>query len=429
MSGVPGSPRQFSRRGSACVCLVTPAHLAANPRLVKEAGALQDAGYNVRVIAGWSAQWAAIADTDYQERAWRVERVAYGPLARRSTYLRQGVRRRASEAIWRRVRGPAWLAESALHPAVSALSALATSQSADLFIGHNLAGLVAAGRAARRTSAHLAFDAEDFHLGEIEDGREHESQRDLVRVIESRWLPLCSYLTAASPGISREVELTYGVPAPRVILNVFPRAQAPCCPQVPTVEPGPGVYWFSQTIGPYRGLETAVRAIGAASSRPHLYLRGSPAVGYVDELLNLARERGAAGRIHILPPLRPSALVRDAARFHLGLGAEVSVCRNRLIALTNKVFVYLLAGLPVLLSETPAQAKLAEEIGLAGELFPVDDHEALAASIDRLLLDSDRLSKARSSAWELGQTRFNWEIEKGKFLESVEAALEGRALG
>ena len=34
------------------ICLVSPQHLASNPRLVKEADALHEAGIAVRVIAG-----------------------------------------------------------------------------------------------------------------------------------------------------------------------------------------------------------------------------------------------------------------------------------------------------------------------------------------------------------------------------------------
>ena len=34
------------------ICLVSPGHVASNPRLVKEANSLLQAGYEVRVVAG-----------------------------------------------------------------------------------------------------------------------------------------------------------------------------------------------------------------------------------------------------------------------------------------------------------------------------------------------------------------------------------------
>ena len=35
------------------ICLVSPSHVASNPRLVKEADALHAAGYDVHVVASW----------------------------------------------------------------------------------------------------------------------------------------------------------------------------------------------------------------------------------------------------------------------------------------------------------------------------------------------------------------------------------------
>jgi len=37
------------------ICLVSPGHVASNPRLVKEANSLVAAGYDVRVVAGDTA--------------------------------------------------------------------------------------------------------------------------------------------------------------------------------------------------------------------------------------------------------------------------------------------------------------------------------------------------------------------------------------
>ena len=39
------------RGDGATVCLVTSANVAANPRLVKEASALRECGYRVRIVA------------------------------------------------------------------------------------------------------------------------------------------------------------------------------------------------------------------------------------------------------------------------------------------------------------------------------------------------------------------------------------------
>ena len=295
--------------------------------------------------------------------------------------------------------------------ATPALVRAALGIPADLYIAHYPAALPAAAAAARLRGAAYAYDAEDFHLGDWPDGT-HERERALVRALEGRHLPEAAFVTAASPGIADLYASTYGVERPRVVLNAFPLAQgAPAPTGRGVAEPGPSVYWFSQTIGPGRGLECALRAVAAARSRPHLHLRGTPAPGFAGALATLAAELGVAGRLHLHPPEAPDAMERLAARHDLGLCAETGGTANRAVALTNKLFSYLLAGVPPLLSDIPAHRAFAAEAGLGDLLFPVDDSAALARLLDRLLGDPDRLAATRRTAWRLGRERYNWDRE------------------
>ncbi len=407
--------------GKRHACLVTPGHLSTNPRLVKEADALHEAGFQVSVVAARFLPWADRADREFDGRPWPVHRCDFGPLASKGRWLAQGASRRLQLALWRRFGGSGRLAEGAFHPAAAALRRLVGEVRADIYLAHNLAALPAAGRAAVRHGGRLGFDAEDFHLGEIRD--EAKRERQLVRALEEAWLPKCAHLTAASPGIGEALVEAYGVPPPTVVLNVFPLAEAPPSRIASTMEPGPSLYWFSQTIGPGRGLECAVQALAQTRSKPHLHLRGLLVPGYDEKLLELARQLGVEDRVHFLPPVAPGEIVRDAAHFDVGLAAELTTFANRRIALTNKTFVYLLAGVPTVLSSTPAQAALAAGLGAAARLYEVDDPSALAVALDDLLLDREHLDQARAEAWRLARSRYCWDLEKERFLASVERAL------
>ena len=293
---------------------------------------------------------------------------------------------------------------------------------ADLYIAHYPAALPAAAAAARRHASAFAYDAEDFHLGDWPDGPAHDGARRLIRQIEARHLPECAYLTAASPGIADAYAAAYGGARPHVVLNAFPRSHAPAGPSAQgIVRPGPSVYWFSQVIGPNRGLETAVRAVAASGSRPHLYLRGTPAAGFAATLAELARASGLVDRLHILPPEAPDAMERIAAGYDVGLCGEPGHTRNNALALSNKLFSYLLAGVPPLLSATPAHAAFAAEAGLDAQVYPIDDHAALSCRLDDLLGDPARLAAARAEAWRLGRV-YSWEREAEILLRLVETA-------
>lgn len=406
------------------ICLLTPGHLSTNPRLIKEADALAAAGHRVSIIAADYSLWARAADRSFDGRPWRVVRtLPFGPYAPRLKRAVQLLRYHSAKLLTGRGIMSETLVNTAWHAIAPDLIWAAASVPADLYIAHYPAALPAAAIAARRNRGLYAFDAEDFHLGDLPDDAAFEAERRLLRAIESRYLPECVYTTAASPGIADAYVKAYRIPRPTVVLNVFPRAEGPARPTpAGTVNPGPSVYWFSQTIGPDRGLECAVRAIGRARTRPHLYLRGTPAKGFLDRLHAAAAEVGAADRLHLLPSEAPGEMALLAATYDVGFVGETGHTANRRIALTNKQFTYFLAGVPAVMSDIPSHRAFASEAGGAVRLYAVGDSDRLAAALDALLGNTEMLAGARAAAFDLAQTRFNWDRESDILLNLVEKA-------
>ena len=414
----------------ATVCLISPALLSTNPRLVKEADALVEVGHAVHVICGDFSSWARDADAEFEGRGWRsVTKIRFGPDTPMPLRVIQVVRQRmARRAVLMGMSYPRVL-EAAWHQVTPDLVKAARSVRADLYVAHYVAALPAAAGAARLHGGRYAFDAEDFHLGDPPDDPAFEPIRRHTRAIESAYLPGTAYVTAASPGIAEAYAGAYGITLPTVVMNVFPRSHAPTAPTSRgTASPGPSVYWFSQTIGSDRGLECAVRAIGLARSRPHLYLRGNLAAGYADCLGALATAAGVGDRIHLLPPERPSEMERLASLYDVGFVGETGATPNHRIALANKLFTYVLAGIPTVASDIPAHRWLAKRLGPAVRLFPVESAEELASAIDGYLADGGAtLAQARAHAYALGQQSLNWDVEKAVLIRTVEEVMVCRA--
>jgi glycosyltransferase involved in cell wall biosynthesis len=399
------------------ICLVTPGHLSTNPRLVKEADALTAAGHEVSIVSARFIPWADEADSEFASRAWTVRKVAFGPIAGRPRHVMQSLTRRVY-MLAHKLFG--LCPERAFHPVVPALTRAACATPADLYIAHNLAALPAAYRAARKHGTKLGFDAEDFHSGELNDTPGNALRLQLTRDIERRYLPRCDYLTAASPGIAKAYADAYGIQVPTVILNVFPKADAPAAPTpCGATQPSPSLYWFSQTIGPDRGLETVVAAIARSRSRPSLFLRGNPSPGYQEQLTAVAEQHGIADRLRFLPPAPPGEMARLAAEHDVGIASEPGHSPNNMLALSNKLFTYMLAGIPTIASATTAQSEIAADMPDAVFVYPQQDAIALAARMDELLLSPHMLANAKQAAWQLGQARFNWEMEQTALLKVV----------
>jgi glycosyltransferase involved in cell wall biosynthesis len=194
-------------------------------------------------------------------------------------------------------------------------------------------------------------------------------------------------------------------------------------PKAPTSRgsaiPGPSLYWFSQTIGPGRGLETALEAIAIAQTHPHFYLRGTPAVGYREHLMARANALGVCDRLHFLEPGAPDDMERLGSIYDLGYAGEDGATRNHQIALANKIFSYVISGIPIVATDVQSHRDISEQIKIGMTLFEVGNSTMLASIIDRIILDKIKFSEMRAEFWTLGQTNLNWDTVKVEFLDKV----------
>lgn len=409
---------------SRSVCVVSPGSLSSNPRLVKEADALHGAGYDVTaVVCSDSNELGAYDDEIVARVPWRVRRAARSPTDR---YVSRASRilARFMTADGRSI-GPS-LASAAYGVPSGALRRATVAVRADLYIAHYIAALPAAAAAVRQHGAMLGFDAEDLHSGEGGEGPAEAFRMRMVEQVERATVPACAHVTAASPLIGQAYAARYGV-TPTTVLNVFPLDMAP---PAPTATPAPPnqlkAYWFSQTVGLDRGLQAFLRAMARTRTRVTLDIRGNDRWGHGETLMALARSLGVAAQVRILPMVPPAETVRLAAPYDLGLSLETDVSESRRLCLTNKIFTYLLAGVPVMLSDTPAQQALAPDLGSAAVLVALGDPGEMAAKLDRLANEAAALTVAKAVAWRLGQQRYNWEVEREVLLRSVDNAFVRR---
>jgi glycosyltransferase involved in cell wall biosynthesis len=409
----------------AVICLITPGQPSTNPRLVKEADALVEAGHRVHVICAHWAEWA-----DNTDRALLDSRTFT------CTYVGGDAKRQPLAHVWTRVRHRCGrellrcrttptVRNWALCRVTPDLQRAAEKVDADLYIAHNLGALPAAWNAARRRGAKLGFDAEDFHSGmrSKEAGRSVEAH--VIDETERALLPQCDYVTAASPLIARSYARKYSISTPRTILNVFPLRDRPSSFR-PSNEHEPlRLCWFSQTIGSGRGLEDIVRAAGMLPDQHiELHLLGHWSAGYQETLHTLASSAGfPSTRIHAHAPIGADAVISWAANYDVGIAAEHPNTTNADICLSNKLFAYLLAGNALLATATNSQKKFMEANPGASLSYRPGDASDLAAKLRVWCEDRRGLGAARRRAWDYGTARFNWDLERSTFLNVIQTVL------
>jgi len=404
---------------------------------VKEANALTEFGYEVHVIAGDYHPWGHEADEQYRNREWTLERISYGAMASPSRRAYLGGRKRVAEILAgllpQNVTGVYLRAH---HWVIPELVDRARAVEADLFVAHYLPALPAAVQAACEQNAKLGFDAEDFHRGQYEESEKDSLDARLTRWFEEKYIPKCDYVTAASPGVRNAYADVLEIEGPTPILNVFPRSErSGHTPpdELQTEHPGSGIslYWYSQTIGPGRGLEMVIRAMGAVHERldgqPRLVLslRGSLTDRYEAELRTLARSVGLEdSQLRHLPRASPDQLIERAAEHDIGLALEQAKSKNRDICITNKIFAYLLAGLPVLATDTEGQRFVHDHAPEAVRVAPVGNVEAMADQLLQWAECSEERKEASEAARHAADERFNWDVEKETLRDTVGSILE-----
>lgn len=405
------------------VCFLTPGQPSNNPRLVKEADALTESGYTVQVLCMDCGLWPSQTDSSVLAvRPWGCRYVG-GMVQRRSwAYRFTRLRHACSKRALHWFAGPESLWMAAMVRVGPEIEAAALRHPAKLYIAHHASVLPAAVKAAAKYGARVGYDAEDFYTEMHGAAKPQDLLGRIAERIERKYLKSCDYVTAASPGIADAYPEKYPIPRPVTVLNVFPLAQRPPAFRSGTA-PGPlRLYWFSQCIGSGRGIEDVVRAMGLLSgANIELHLRGNWRAGYRERLVDLARSVGVSGhRIVGHAPAPPDEMVRLAAEYDVGLALELPVERNRTLCLTNKLFVYLLAGNAIIATNVEAQKSLMSKLGAAGWCYEPGDIQTLAAGIDKWYKDREDLERSRRRAWDWGGRRYNWDTEKQTFLNVVE---------
>ncbi|GAB2983614.1 glycosyltransferase family 4 protein [Mucilaginibacter puniceus] len=401
------------------ILLITSGQPSLNPRLVKEADALANANYEVTVLYAYWNDWGTKFDEEQlPDKKWKAIRVGGDPVQKPSIFLLSRILHKAAKSLYKST-GIQFLAEPAATRSTYFLIQEAKNHKADLYIGHNLGALPAAVIAAKKHKAKCGFDAEDFHRQEVSDDV-NSLHYKLTKYIEDKYLIQTDYITASSPLITSEYKLLYPNTNIATILNVFPKSTDVDVKS--TNKKGPvKLIWFSQTVGKKRGIENIIKALQLLNKSFELHLLGNASDTIKTEFVDLAQNTAKSLFFH--PPIAPDKLVEFISQFDIGLACETGFSLNNTMALSNKIFTYLQAGLAILSSDIPSQKQLVEQNPGIGSVYENNNIDSLISILSEYEANREMLIHKRQAALKLGQEKYNWENESRVFLNIVNKTL------
>jgi glycosyltransferase involved in cell wall biosynthesis len=391
------------------ILVLTASHLCRNPRVVKEATALGQAGYDVTVLtllthAGFEETDRALA-AGLPFRRVALDQRGFWPRLR-VRLARELQRRFGRESPW------------ALGPAGPLLRA-ARPHPADLLIAHTELPLWIATRL-HGEGRRVAADFEDWHSEDLMPEDRAARPLRLLGETERALLRHAAFTSTTSHTLADSLAKEFNATRPIVIRNVFPlppvsRADFPAATE-------PRFLWFSQTVGPGRGLEEFISAWRLCRAPSSLHLLGGMREGYWERLL-APLSGSQRERVHHVPLVAPDELPGRIARFDIGLALEPATPRNKDLTISNKVFHYLSSGLAVVATATTGQREALAAAPGCGLLLSEAGPEQRARELDALLADPARLRAMQLAARAAAERELCWEKEQARMLEAVARAL------
>ena len=257
----------------------------------------------------------------------------------------------------------------------------------------------------------------------------HELWPDRNGRWESRWwLLACEALfvrvadavVTASPGYATCMARRYRIAPPAVVRNI-PSACAPS-PRGAAARTGPPEVVYAGGLLRGRGLEQSIDALALVAG-VKLALIGPGRPAYLTDLRERAVHAGVAERVEFRAPVPPGELVDALAGADLGLSLIQPVCLSYELTLPNKVFEYIAAGLPVLVSDLPVMAAFVAEHRV-GEVVAPGDPVAIAAAIERLTAPGARAA-LQPHVTTAAQT-LTWERERAILLAAYRGVVPVR---
>ncbi len=217
-------------------------------------------------------------------------------------------------------------------------------------------------------------------------------------------------VSTVSEPIAEVLKDTYALrELPSVFLNMPPlapfggsvtiREAAGLGPDVPVV-------LYSGTMSWARGMETIIRGIEFLPADAHLVIVSVPLPHpMIPKLEALAEERGVMHRLHFVGPVSQDELLHYLSGADLAVHPLPGGSPNHDAAMPNKLFEYLHAGLPLVVSDAKLMAGFVRDNSV-GRVFASEDPESFGREVGAALGESYGEQVSEVAA------RYSWQAQE-----------------
>lgn len=278
----------------------------------------------------------------------------------------------------------------------------------DIIHANDLDALLAAYIASRSWKCKIVFDSHEVYTDNF--GLASAVLKKIFWSIAERWvIKRVDLVVCVSNAASDYFATKYNIPKPLVVTNCAKRQR------LHEHENVKSPYFEVLNHGQFyegRGYDIMVKAAAISINTQIKYvLRG---FGRMEpELRSFVDEKGLTN-VTFAPPVKTTELISAASTSHVGLAITVPINLNFKLSVSNKIFEYVSAGLPVIMSDIPEHRYLNEKYNF-GIILKENTAECLRDAVMTMYENEELYREYSANAKRLSE-ELNWETEFAKLL-------------
>lgn len=280
----------------------------------------------------------------------------------------------------------------------------------DLIHANDLNALIPAYAAKRKLKCRIVYDSHEVYIENYTlNGRSPLAV--LMKAVEKYLVRRVDLMVCVSNAAAEYFEKTYGIKRPMVVTNCSlkkERVDKKAGNQTPFEVLNHGQFYEG------RGYELMVDACDLLMDYPdiHLAIRG---FGRLEKQLRADVEKKKNKESFVFyPPVTVQELIPKASESSVGVAITLPICLNFKLSVSNKLFEYASAGLPVIMSDIPEHVYLNNKYEFGIVLNELTAEE-FAKAVIRLYCDKEFYEKCANNAKKMS-LEINWENEFGKLI-------------
>ncbi|MFH1196898.1 MAG: glycosyltransferase [bacterium] len=233
--------------------------------------------------------------------------------------------------------------------------------------------------------------------------------QSIVKFVEKSFIRKCDLVLTTGEMDSEFLEKFYGIKNTVVIRNI-PLLQQPTkiinFRELLPIEADKTILLYQGVMLDGRGIELIFRALSSIKNSVLVLLGDGPKKQFFEMK---AKELNLTDRVFFMGSIPQNELINYTAGAEVGFALIENISVSYYYALPNKLFEYIMAGLPIVSSNLPQMKKIIEKYDL-GIVIDLEKSEDISAEINDFINDKARLEKYRLNCVAASQ-ELNWQNE------------------